>query len=405
MRFLKAIRSQGDGRTRHFGPRRPKPPAEGERRRFGSLVAMTIATSLPALTLAPPASANSFGTWQRVHPTNEPRVGHAAVLLNDGTVLIAGSFMTGLAQEGRTAEIYDPGAQRFRPTASMAYLRAYFSLLPLPDGRVIAPGGYQAYSTMATTTSTEIFDPASRTWSLGPKMHERRDNYGAVILPDGRILVAGGEAYPGRVWSSAEIYDPLLNRWILTGSMNQARREFTLTLLPDGKVLAAGGSDEYGNVYVSAELYDPFTGSWTPTGSMNVARWGHAATLLADGRVLVAGGGNEFGAPTVAAEIYDPATGGWTRTADMRGARDLFTATLLADHSVIAAGGWNGHETTDTAEIFDPISETWSPIPRMRFPHDRHTATLLLNGRVLVVGGEGSTTQTLSFAEIYQPTT
>src|ERR1051325_10119770 len=87
-----------------------------------------------------------------------------------------------------------------------------------------------------------------------------------------------------------------------TGSLNTARRDHTATLLPNGKVLVAGGYG-IGFVYLSsAELYDPVSGSWSATGSLNTARTDHTATLLPNGKVLVAGGG--FGLTSV--ELYDP---------------------------------------------------------------------------------------------------
>ncbi len=64
----------------------------------------------------------------------------------------------------------------------------------------------------------------------------------------------------------------------------------TATLLPNGKVLVAGGFNGGFTILTSAELYDPASGSWTATGSLNTARAYHTATLLPNGKVLVAGG-------------------------------------------------------------------------------------------------------------------
>jgi len=75
--------------------------------------------------------------------------------------------------------------------------------------------------------------------------------------------------------------------------MTILRCDETATLLPNGKVLFAGGETS-GGVTATAELYDPLAGTFTATGSMTVAREGHTATLLANGTVLVAGGDRDL---------------------------------------------------------------------------------------------------------------
>jgi hypothetical protein len=72
--------------------------------------------------------------------------------------------------------------------------------------------------------------------------------------------------------------------------MLQPRSGQTATLLPDGKVLIAGGMRQNQDFYKSADLYDPATDKFNLTGEMNVARVGHIAVLLRTGKVLVAGG-------------------------------------------------------------------------------------------------------------------
>src|SRR6266550_3634306 len=125
-----------------------------------------------------------------------------------------------------------------------------------------------------------------------------------------------------------------------TGSLNTARDNHTATLLPNGKVLVAGGAGNISNFLNSAELYDPASGSWTATGSLNTARYSHTATLLPNGKVLVAGGFN--GSFLTSAELYDPASGSWTATGSLNTGRDFHTATLLPNGKVLVAGGFNG---------------------------------------------------------------
>jgi hypothetical protein len=123
----------------------------------------------------------------------------------------------------------------------------------------------------------------------------------ATLLPNGKVLVAGGDSGSGEL-SSAELYDPATGTWSATGSLNTARSQHTATLLPNGKVLVAGGEGP-GGVLRSAELYDPISGTWSNTGN-GTARRVHTATLLPNGKVLVAGGQGISGNLT-SADLYD----------------------------------------------------------------------------------------------------
>lgn len=99
-------------------------------------------------------------------------------------------------------------------------------------------------------------------------------------------------------------------------SMLEPRSGHSATLLPNGKVLIAGGMRRNQDFYRSAELYDPATGKFQATGAMNVARVGPAAVLLRSGKVLIVGGWIGHGG-TASAELYDPQTGKFTPVGKM----------------------------------------------------------------------------------------
>src|SRR5260370_10132956 len=118
--------------------------------------------------------------------------------------------------------------------------------------------------------------------------------------------------------------------------MNTPRNLPTATLLPNGKVLLAGGQGTGLAALSSAELFDPSTGTFTPTGSMLAASVDSRATLLADGTVLIRTG---FTFPNTISEIYNPGTGTFSQTGALVQGHRGNGATLLANGQVLVEGG------------------------------------------------------------------
>jgi len=79
-----------------------------------------------------------------------------------------------------------------------------------------------------------------------------------VMAALGLLCLLLGLALPARLAHASDT-------WTTTGSMSVARALHTATLLPNGKVLVAGGEDSNQTPLASAELYDPGTGTWTTT--------------------------------------------------------------------------------------------------------------------------------------------
>ena len=160
--------------------------------------------------------------------------------------------------------------------------------------------------------SAELFHPGGR-WTSTGELNIGRYAHTATLLPNGKVLVAGGVGSDTcfTPTSSAELYDPDSATWTPTGSLNTARFGHTATLLQNGLVLVAGG---YAGGYLnSAELYDPGTGTWHPTGSFKTIRalWNDtSAALLSNGKVLVLG----RSASDLSAELYDQEIGTWSST-------------------------------------------------------------------------------------------
>jgi N-acetylneuraminic acid mutarotase len=344
-----------------------------------------------------------------------PRFAHTATLLPSGKVLLAGGSdltpsVPPTLKSDATAELYDPATGRWSSTGSMTVARTGHTATLLPNGKVLVTGGDPASggSAPGATSSAELYDPATGSWSVTGSMTFPRIYHTATLLPNGKVLVAGGSsagpAFAGTVQSAAttaaELYDPATGSWRSTGSMATARFSHTATLLPGGKVLVAGGYIGSGTT-AEAELYDPATGSWRSTGAMATTRETFTATLLPNGKVLVAGGFTGSGY-SFSAELYDPATGRWSFTGSMATSRENLTATLLPGGKVLVAGGdAGGTNITAEAELYDPSTGDWSSTGSMATARYWATATLLRSGKVLVAGGDTATSGSTASAELY----
>lgn len=154
----------------------------------------------------------------------------------------------------------------------------------LQSGKVLVVGGCTASNCSTDTAVSELYDPASNSWSTTGNLNTARYYHTAVRLKTGKVLAIGGST--GTTTTTCELYDPSQGTWSNAASTNAARYFNATTLLPDGKVLVRGGTPSRGPLG-SAELYDPSANTWTLTGKMTTARYAHTATLLTDGTVLV----------------------------------------------------------------------------------------------------------------------
>ncbi|MEI7728714.1 MAG: kelch repeat-containing protein [Verrucomicrobiota bacterium] len=361
------------------------------------------------------------GTWTTTGSLNNNRSGHAAILFPNGQVLVAGG--SGSASELASCEIYDPATGTWSPVwspvASMQNPRSGHSMTLLPNGQVLVTGGWSRRGNAATVTysSAEVYDPPSGVWTTISPLTTMRGGQTATLLPDGKLLLAGGGvicpdagSYCSTL-SSAELYDAPDGYWTTVGPMIASHSFHTANLLTDGHVLVAGGNSSASNT----ELYDSSSGTWTATGPLNTPSEFHSGTVLPNGKVLVAGGETWRVNPVYISrtELYDPIVNSWALVSPMNDTRGLHTATLLTNGKVLVTGGaWDvvpyAVYTRSSAELYDPAASAWSKTGSMASARCGHTATLLPNGLVLVAGGvyyTPSTGNNLSSAELYNPST
>jgi hypothetical protein len=284
--------------------------------------------------------------------------------------------------------------------ADMAAPRAGASGTLLPDGRLLVAGGI---GEEGVSNRAEAYVPAANAFSALPPMQEARANHTATLLANGTVLVVGGTGSGGAALSSAEIFDPASNSWQAAGVLTAARRGHTASLLPDGRVLIAGG-DDAGVAIATAEVFDPATLSFAMLeGSLGSARTLHAAATLLDGRVLIAGGFDGTG-PLASTVLFDPETSAFTVGPDLSSPRSGLSATTLLKGTVLLAGGAGPEGELATADIYDPAANNVAAADNtLGAARQNHLAFLLPhNNQVLIVGGTAAGAAVAS-AEYFTP--
>ena len=371
--------------------------------------ALALAGAL--LGVAAPARC-ADGTWVVTGSLNLARAGHAATLLTNGKVLVVGGGPG-------ASELYDPATGRWTLTGALGVSRrSGVTATLLNNGQVLAIGGdrgEESEQSLGFLGTCELYDPATGTWRKTGSLNTPRASFTATLLPNGKVLVAGGVDNTDNALDTAEIYDPIDGTWRYTGSFGGARFAHAAARLTDGKVLIVGGSNDdfFLTAIGGATVYNPVSGTWSSVGGLSTPRAQSTATLLANGDVVVAGGFDNLYDTSATidhvsyalADLFDPIAH-WSATGPMNARRYAHTATLLPNGEVLVTGGYDLNARADlaSAELYDPATGAWHDAASMGDARHDHTATRLSDGRVLVVGGYGTdNVNPLASAEIFKP--
>jgi hypothetical protein len=267
--------------------------------------------------------------------------GATATLLRDGKVLIAGGASGSWCSSScylATAELYDPAANSFTPIGNMIEQRAGARAIRLRNGNVLIVGG-----NISSRQTAELYDPASRTFSrTGSPLAGA-----TTLLPleDSDVLALSN--------SGAEIYDTSTGRFAPAGNFPARHGKFGAALMPDGRVLVVGGQlDGALGELDTTEIYDFATRAFLPGPVMNFKRYKlmKAIVSLSNGEILIAGGADH-------PELYNPLSNSFRPVSGaMLDGYCFSTATQLPNGEVLLTGGYNTSTwvAVDHAWLYQP---------------------------------------------------
>jgi Domain of unknown function (DUF1929)/Fibronectin type III domain/Glyoxal oxidase N-terminus len=365
-----------------------------------------------------PASAPSNAVTPAPAPQGQwgpllswPIVTVHSVLLNNGKLLQWDGWDT-----PEPTEVYDPAAGSFTTINAPSSIFCSGNA-QLPDGRIMTIGGYGITTTgNQGLTDTNIFDPATQTWTRAASMNLPRWYPDLVELADGRYVAISGNSTSAGAWADTpEVYDPTANTWTLLSNVSTSQvheEEYPFSdLAPNGKVFTIGPSED------KSFFLDVNNQTWTPVGSSGITNG--SSVMYRPGKILYSGGAASVTSTTPAQagtaviDLNAP-TPAWRTTAPMNDARVYHTLTMLADGRVLAVGGETTSDQTQVtsgvlqSEIWDPATEQWTVAAPMAAARNYHsTAVLMPDGTVLVSGGghgDNNTPNTGQYsAQVYSP--
>ena len=301
----------------------------------------------------------SGGTWTPLTNVPSGEGTGTMLLLSNGTVM---------AQAPDTTDVW----YQLTPDASGSYINGTISQLAsmnlqrkdytsdvLPNGNVIVVGGEESGPSGAKnfTNTGEIYNPQANTWtSITPFPQSEFGDDPSEVLPNGTVLagyINGAKTY---------IYNPATDSWSPTGAKlaKDQSDEETWVKLPDNSILSYSIFSSISSGTATAQRYVPSTGSWVSAGTLpdllSTKAVGYElgpGFLLPDGRVFQLGGNSNTA-------LYTPSTNTWVAGPTVPNgwaADDASGAELPNGHVIFAVDTPVFNAPTELFD-FDPTTNT-----------------------------------------------
>lgn len=258
-----------------------------------------------------------------LEPMAFERLGAGTVLGDDGKIYVFGGYRynyTSWDYTTNTVMIYNITTGETTYGTSMTNGVAWPSCAKLPDGRMVAIGGYS--SAMANgTDSVRIYTPRTNSWTTNTSAPINISRASTAIAENGTVYLFG----PTDSQNSTLIYDPVADSWSYGADLPGGRSRYSSSAVVynDTAIYVIGGFHFelvwvipgvwvpvfYDTDYV--DIYNPVTDSWTSGPSLNRAKLAGGAAIARDGCIHFYGGqGQMMSAAYDEIEVLDPSQTG-----------------------------------------------------------------------------------------------
>ncbi len=229
--------------------------------------------------------------WSRARPM-PVALNHPAAVAHRGRLYVHGGYRAARDLSEPTAALleYDPGRRRWRRLPAAPTARAAHALAAI-DGRLYAAGGANDSGSLR---SLEVYDIRRRRWRRGPSFPGPARNHTTGVATGGHFYVLAGRDAGN--YAAAERYDPARRRWERLPDLGTPRGGIASVRLPDGRIVVFGGEDlaPGGTTIREVELFDPRRKRWRRLPDMRTPRHGLGGAALG-GRVFAIQGGVQPG--------------------------------------------------------------------------------------------------------------
>jgi len=267
------------------------------------------------------------------------------------------------------------------------------------NGKIYAIGGMNNNSYLNVN---EEYDPITDKWTTKTPMPTARSGF-AIVVYQNRVYAIGGTKGDSTTESSGftpvtEVYTPATDTWTIKTPMPMPRADLSASVV-DGKIYLIGGKKyvEHDPFYEESDLnevYDPGTDSWTNMTSIPTATFGYASAVV-DKRIYIIGGGIQFWERwdftfVEANQIYDPENDNWTIGATFDPPLSYMAATATsgidAFKRIYVMGGFFSDGYSNATHVYNPKSNAWGTGSAMPTPRI-YLNVVVLNDVLYAIGG------------------